>query len=48
MCHSPNSTELIATARQTDHSRMADPSNTPRKANSSGTAMSSNSETTSS
>src|SRR4029077_10169385 len=41
MCQRPNSAEVIRLARHGPHSLSADPSRTPRKANSSGSAVSS-------
>jgi len=48
ICQRPNSTEVIRLARHGPHSLSADPSRTPRKANSSGIAVSSTIETPSS
>jgi hypothetical protein len=41
MCHRPNSAEVIRLARHGPHRRSAEPSRTPRKANSSGIAVTS-------
>src|SRR5690348_3718030 len=48
MCQRPNSAEVTRLARHGPHSRSADPSRTPRKANSSGTDVSSRIDTPSS
>jgi hypothetical protein len=48
MCHRPNRADVIRLARQGPHSLSADPSRTPRKANSSGIAVSSTIDTPSS
>ena len=48
MCQRPNSAEVIRLARHGPHSLSADPSRTPRKANSSGIAVSSTIDTPSS
>ena len=45
MCQRPNSAEVIRLARHGPHSLSADPSRTPRKANSSGIAVSSTIDT---
>src|ERR1700760_2025077 len=47
-CQRPNSTEVTRLARQGPHSLSADPSRTPRNANSSGIAVSSRIDTPSS
>ena len=45
MCHRPNSAEVIRLARHGPHSLSAEPSRTPRKANSSGIAVNSTIDT---
>ena len=48
MCHRPKSAEVAKVAPRTPKACIADPSSTPRKANSSGMAVSSNSDTSTS
>ena len=48
MCQRPNSAEVTRLARHGPHSLSADPSSTPRKASSSGIAVSNTIETPSS